>query len=144
MVWWKPLVVFISTALLLTMMAYIYTTVQFVIEPLTLTDVKVDNDPVPFGEPVIMSGKFDRTKLCMTTMDRFVFREPGNLVMRRERLPSGMSGLGETVVRVTMSSNTDFPHLTPGKYLLRIFIHSDCGYRLYTYQVPDVSFEVAN
>jgi hypothetical protein len=140
MLWWKPLIAFLGLGVLVLAISYGYTTLEFIREPLTVHDLKIERTPIRYGESVVLSAKFERTKLCLVTSDQFIFQEPDNLLVRRERIPSGMAKPGETV-KIAIST-AGYQPIPPGIYTLRIFVHSDCGYRLYTLELEDVQFEI--
>jgi hypothetical protein len=140
MVWWKPFIVFLAFGITTLAISYGYTTLEFMREPLEVRDLKIERTPIRYGDSVVLSGHFNRSKLCLVTSDQFIFEESEMLLLRRERVPSGMAKPGETV-KIAISTSGYQP-IPPGKYILRIFLHSDCGYRLYTVELPDVQFEI--
>jgi hypothetical protein len=138
--WWKPFIVFLAIGVVVMAVSYGYTTIEFIREPLTVHDLKIERTPIKYGESIVLSGTFERTKLCLVTSDQFIFEETENLLVRRDRVPSGMAKPGESV-KIAIST-AGYQPIPPGKYVLRIFLHSDCGYRLYTLELPDVQFEI--
>jgi len=140
MVWWKPFIVFLALSVLIMAVSYGYTTLEFIREPLTVHDLKIERTPIRFGDSVVLSGTFQRNKLCLVTSDQFIFEESEMLLVRRDRVPSGMAKPGENI-KVSIST-AGYQPIPPGKYILRLFLHSDCGYRLYTVELPDVQFEI--
>ena len=140
MIWWKPFIAFFAVAILVMALSYGYNTIEFIREPLTIHNLKIERSPIKFGESIILTGTFERTKLCLVTNDQFIFEESEHLLVRRDRVPSGMAKPGETV-RVPINT-AGYQPISPGKYILRLFVHSDCGYRLYTLELPDVPFEI--
>jgi hypothetical protein len=138
--WWKPFIAFVGVGVAIMAVSYGYTTLEFIREPLTVHDLKIDRTPVRFGDSIVLSGTFERTKLCLVTGDHFIFEQTEMLLVRRDRIPSGMAKPGESV-KIAISTSGYQP-IPPGKYVLRIFLHSDCGYRLYTLELPDVEFEI--
>ena len=65
-----------------------------------------------------------------------MLRLPDMLQVEHERRPAGLMPLGRSggVVKVPTSD------LPVGEYLVRFFIHNDCGDRLHTIEVPDIPF----
>lgn len=129
---------------------------RFVYEPLSITDTKVVNPEVKFGEPLIVMHTYNRRAYCKVDIDRFVIRLPDETLVRRERLPAGTTKLGistrHILIPTRFPSQTVLPlgladpiiaDLVPGtSYRLREFVHSDCGDRLHTAIAPDVEFKV--
>ena len=113
-------------------------------EPLILSNAKVVNNPVKLGAPVIIEYDSDRRFLCKTDVDIFAFRKALDTVLvSAARVPAGINGLGVHQARVSVPMNLLIPkeNLTVGKYILRFFVHNDCGDRLHTLAAPDVEFE---
>jgi hypothetical protein len=140
MVWWKPFIVFLAVGILVMAVSYGYTTLEFIREPLTLSELAIERSPIRYGESVVLSGKFNRAKLCLVTSDQFIIEKTEHLLVRRERIPSGMAKPDE-IMKIAIST-AGYQPIGPGKYILRIFLHSDCGYRLYTFEAPDLHFEI--
>lgn len=114
------------------------------------------NPEVKLGEDLIVKRMFRRKVYCKVDVDRFIVKLPEKTVMRRERLPAGTTSIGEDTIYIhipiklpilagsafgrVMINEAD---LVPGsEYILREFLHSDCGDRLHTVKFPDLTFKV--
>ena len=80
---------------------------------------------VKAGGHVLLQYEFIRNELCQISLDRFLVRAGTNDVIVRERLPGGVSGVGD-MTRVF--NRFDVPDNTaPGKYDVRVFTFSTCA-----------------
>ena len=134
----KVLLLLMAVALALIAGVNTYTIVHFIQEPITITEAKVLNSPVPYGDDVLIRYTADRETLCKTDADIFILKQPEQILVFTERRPAGLMPLG------TSSWTARLPTLglETGKYVVRFFVHNDCGDRLHTIKVPDLAFEV--
>lgn len=125
-------------------------------DPIIVIDSKILNPVVKFGDPLLIIQTFKRTVYCKSDIDRFIFKLPDYMLVRRERLPSGVTLIGTSTATVQVP--TKFPSQTviplgiadpmiqdlfPGNtYLIRELVHSDCGDRMHTSLLPDLEFTV--
>lgn len=140
--WWKIVIGLLAIGIIAISVFNVFVIKIFSQEPIVLT-ASVTNSPIKYGDDIILAYSGHRNRLCRVDSDRFIFRANDMILVRRERLPSGWEDLGEisgfsTIPTVQLGSN-----LTPGDYAMRTFLHSDCGYRLFTVEVPEVRFKVA-
>jgi hypothetical protein len=119
-----------------------YTVFHFYQQPLRVIDAKVVNSLVPLGDDVVFQYTADRRTLCKIDVDVFVLRMPEQLLVIADRRPAGVFPLGTTSGFARMPTVVFGKELSPGKYVARFFVHSDCGDRLHTIMVPDMPFEV--
>lgn len=113
--------------------------IHYVTDPLIVLDTKVANPSVKFGDALEVEHTYKRKEFCKVDIDRFVIRVRDERLVRRERLPAGTTLIG-TYIRTVGIPTKD---LLPGeRYVLREFLHSDCGDRMHTSLIPDVEFEV--
>ena len=133
-------VVVAFAALTLATMAAInaFTFFHFSQQPLTIVEAVTTNSPVQRGQDLTVRYVAEREALCRTDGDIFVLRLPDMLQVEQERRPAGLMPLGRSggVVKVNTSN------LPVGEYLVRFFMHSDCGDRLHTIEVPDIPFRI--
>lgn len=120
---------------------------SFLTVPAIVTKVEVENSPVMYGENVIVTNTYDRRKLCKMDLDRFIIREGDELLVRRERVPSGTTDVGVHSRRIAIPTVIPggYPkdNLSPGHtYKILTFIHSDCGDRTHTSAGPIAYFTV--
>jgi hypothetical protein len=117
-----------------------YTFVHFAQEPINISLAQAMNSPVTLGDDVIIKYTATRDVLCKTDGDIFVLQEPSGLVVQSSRRPAGIVPLGTSTYEAHISTLG----LRTGKYVARIFVHSDCGDRLHTIMVPDIPFEIVD
>ena len=115
-----------------------YLLFHFAAIPLVINEAAITNSPVQQGKDLIVSYTGDRKVLCKTDGDVVIFRIPEMLLVYSVRRAAGFSPLGTSSGLIPFSTD----NLKPGKYLLRVFIYNDCGDRLHTIEVPDMSFEI--
>lgn len=125
-------------------------------DPLTVTDSEVLNPKVKLGNDLIIKRVYDRRNYCKVDIDRFMLKLPEKMLVRRERLPAGVAKIGreELFVRIPTKTSSKMDQLggkisigeaelqVGSEYVLREFIHSDCGDRLHTDAYPDLMFQV--
>ena len=134
----QALIALMALALSLLAGMSTYNFVHFTQAPFVVLAAAVTNSPVPYGDDVEIKYTADRRALCKTDADTFMLREADQMVMYSERRPAGVTPLGTSSWVVRLSTLG----LTAGKYTARIFVHSDCGDRLHSIEVPDLIFEV--
>lgn len=135
----QALVALMALALAMLAGTSTYVFIHFTSEPFVLVEASVSNSPVPYGEDVQVKYTAERKTLCKTDTDVFVLREPEQLLVHSARHPAGLIPLGTS----SWTARVPTLGLSAGKYTARIFVHSDCGDRLHTIEVPDLPFEVS-
>jgi hypothetical protein len=138
----KALLILMVCALAMIAGLNTYTVFHFYQQPLRIIDAKVVNAQVPLGDDVVFQYTAERQALCKIDVDVFVLRMPEQLLMIADRRPAGVFPLGRTSGFARMPTVVFGKELSPGKYVARFFIHSDCGDRLHTIMVPEIEFEV--
>jgi len=148
---WMLMVVALLTAIA-TATSFSLVTHYWSAPPVTPISMEVINSPLKTGDPVIVRFVTKRNKLCRADADLYVIKLPEHQVLWRERIPAISIPLGTGTSQVSfpratnLRGNNDlFPVLSPGSYIFREFIHSDCGNGNGDYssvQTPDAPFEV--
>lgn len=148
----KTAIAFMAMALAIMAMISSFLAFRSIYAPVVAEDAVIENENVKLGDIVVIAYTFNRRSYCRTEIDRFILGIDGT-VRRRERLPAGTTKLGRQIVRAFVPTvvparpwlgiyGNPMELMVGGEYVVREFIHSDCGDKLHTEMVPDVHFRI--
>jgi hypothetical protein len=134
----------------------IFTLTHAIRDPLSIVSSHITKQEIPYGEMIELHLVYERAAYCKASLDRFLFKKPEMTLVRRERLPAGSTKIGTeemiALIPTKFPSQVVLPFgigdisvqdLFPGNnYLLRQFVHSDCGDRNHTAIAPDIEFSI--
>ena len=135
------LTVFVSLALM-----FGYNVQQFFIShraPFEYISASIENPQVRVGGDARFVFVFDRIRYCPTTLSRFIVKKDSNTIVRRIQAEGGATILGRhRVVSPIRMVDDNLENLPPGRYVKRVFNHSDCTDGRHTVAVPEIEFEI--
>ena len=111
--------------------------------PIEILSVYANPPIIKEGDPLIITYKIIRQRLCQTESDR-IFLTENNVVVWRERVAGSFTIVAsqpqEISVRTILPTNGEF---APGDYISRGTIYSNCGINdFHAIQRPDVHFKI--
>jgi hypothetical protein len=83
-----------------------------------------------------------RHRICLVDTDRFIVRRDNGVVIHRERVVGSARAIS-TEPQINYGYLSIPPDISPGRYLYRAFIYSNCGASdFHALQQPDMPFTV--
>ena len=107
--------------------------------PMKYVSVTTQTPQVREGDRLELTFIVERSRICKTTLNRFITAEQGNEIVWRESVVGGLGGVG----KVTTTGKIQLPpKLTPGKYRFETLLYADCYEGQHTASHTPVLFEV--